>query len=86
MATRKGSIRKMLVGSRAFKRRGWLSINEENSHRHSLDLEVRSETSRDGKGTSCLHNVTMLTLTDTILSMSIRVGELRKSTLASKIT
>jgi len=28
MDTRKGIIKKMLVGSRPFKRRGWLPLNE----------------------------------------------------------
>ena len=59
---------------------------KQNSHRDILDLELRSETSRNGKGTSCLQNVTMLTLSDTMWSMSTRIGQLRKSTVVSEIT
>jgi len=63
---------KMLVGSRALKSRGGMSVNEKNSHGNSLSPKVWSKISGNEKSKSCLKNMTMLTLSNTILSMSTR--------------
>jgi hypothetical protein len=46
-------------------------------------IEINNE---EEKSTSCLKNVMMLMLIDTILSLSTEVGELWKSTLGCKVT
>ena len=63
---------KTLVGRRALKSRGGLSINQKDSHRDSLSPKMRSEISGNEKSLSCLKNMVMLTLSNTILSMSTR--------------
>jgi hypothetical protein len=63
---------KTLIGSRALKSRGGLSINEKNSRGNSLSPKVWSKISGNEKSTSSLKNMAMLTLSNTILSMSTR--------------
>ena len=72
MAIGRGTTKTTLVGSRALKSRRWLSINEENNCRDRLGPRVWREISGNEKGTSCLKNMAVLTLSHTILSVSIR--------------
>jgi len=75
-----------LVGSATLSNRGGLSVNEKDSRRDSLSPKVRWKLKGKQESTRGLKNMTMLTLGNTILSMSTRAGELRKSALCSKKT
>jgi hypothetical protein len=72
MAIGRRRTENILVRSRTLKSRGGLAINQKNSHRDSLSPKVWSEISENEKSTSCLKNMAMLTLSNTILSMSTR--------------
>ena len=75
-----------LVGSATLSNRGGLSVNEKDSRRDTLNPEVMWKLRRKQERTGGLKNMTMLTLNNTILSMSTRAGELRKSAMCSKKT
>lgn len=72
MAIGRRRTKKMLVGSRALKSRGGLSINKKDSHRDSLRPKVWSKISGNEKSPSYFKNMAMLTFSNTILSMSTR--------------
>ena len=76
----------MLVGSATLSNRGGLSVNKKDSRRDTLSLEVMWKLRRKQERTGGLKNMTMLTLNNTILSMSTRAGELWKSAMCSKKT
>jgi hypothetical protein len=63
---------KTLIGSAILKNIRGLAIYEKNSRRNRLSPEMRSKRRRDQKSTSGLKNVAMLSLRNTILSMSTR--------------
>jgi len=78
--------KEMLVGSATLSNIGGLSVNEKDSRRDTLNPEVMWKLRRKQERTGGLKNMTMLTLNNTILSMSTRAGELRKSAMCSKKT
>jgi hypothetical protein len=62
-----------------------LAIDEKNHHRNNLNPKMRSKLRGDQESMRNLKNVAMLTLSNTILSMSTRTRELGKGTQLSKI-
>jgi hypothetical protein len=72
MAIGRRRTENILVRSRTLKSRGGLAINQKNSRRDSLSPKVWNEISGNEKSTSCLKNMAMLTLGNTILSTSTR--------------
>jgi len=73
-----------LIGSATLSNKGGLFVNEINNRRDNLSPEVRWKLKGKQESTRGLKNVMMLTLGNTILSMSTRMGELRKSAQCSK--
>ena len=73
-----------LIGSATLSNKGGLFVNEINNRRDNLSPEVRWKLRGKQESTRGLKNVMMLTLGNTILSMSTRMGELRKSAQCSK--
>jgi hypothetical protein len=78
------TTKKALVGSTPLKNGGGLPVNKKNSRGDSLSPEVRWKLRGEQESTRSLKNVTMLTLSHTILSMSTRARKLSKCTLISK--
>jgi tRNA-dihydrouridine synthase len=69
---KEGGVPKKLIGSAALENSRALAIYEKNSRRNRLSPEVRSKRRRYQESTSSLKNVAMLSLSNTILSMSTR--------------
>jgi hypothetical protein len=86
MTIARRTTKKALVRRTPLKNGGGLPVNKKNSHGDSLSPEVRWKLRGEQKSTRSLKNVTMLTLSHTILSMSTRARELSKCTLSSKKT
>jgi hypothetical protein len=63
---------------------GWLNVHKVNSSRDSFSLELRRNRRGKQQGSSSLKNVTMLMLSNIVLSMSIGARVLRKSALLRK--
>jgi hypothetical protein len=72
MAIGRRSAEKMLLWSAALENSRGLAIYNKNSRRNRLSPEMRSKRRRDQESTSGLKNVAMLSLNNTILSMSTR--------------
>jgi hypothetical protein len=73
-----------LTRTLSLKPRGRLDIYEIHCRGNRFTPEMSRDKRRDHKSTSCLNYMAMLTLGNTILSMSTRTRELRKGTLRRK--
>jgi hypothetical protein len=73
-----------LTRTLALKTRGRLDVYEIHGRGNSFTPEMSRDKRRDHKSTSCLNYMAMLTLGNTILSMSTRTRELWKGTLRRK--
>ena len=78
------STKETLNRSRTLKSSRRLQVDEKSSSRNILGPEVRGNRRDKHESVSCLKQVTMLTLRDTILSVSTRTRVLRKSALLSE--
>jgi hypothetical protein len=76
--------RETLKRSDPMKSDGWFNVHQVNNSRDSFSPELRRNRWGKHQGSSGLNKVTMLMLSNTILSMSIDAWVLRKSALLRK--
>jgi hypothetical protein len=73
-----------LKRSDSMKSSGWLNVHKVNNSRDSFSPELRRDRGGKQQGLSDLKKVTMLTLSNIVLSMSTGARVLRKSVLLRK--
>jgi hypothetical protein len=78
------STREMLKQSDSMKSSGWLNVHKVNNSRDSFSSELRRNRGGKQQGSSGLKKVTMLTISNTILSLSTGARVLKKSALLRK--
>ena len=72
MAIGRRGAEKTLIGSATLENSRGLAIYKKNSRRNRLNPKMRSKRRRDQESTSRLKNAAMLSLSNTILSMSTK--------------